>query len=73
VEYVVTRAKIDGRKKRTRIRDQQDGSRSQKGDLPTILRKQKSNMDGYPKINSKLETYLFGSHTQVQQFTQLHT
>jgi hypothetical protein len=33
VDYVVTRAKIARRKKRTRKRDQQDGRRSQKEDL----------------------------------------
>jgi hypothetical protein len=74
MDYVVIQAKISGRKKRTRIRDQQDVSRSQKGDLPsTILREQELNVDGHPKINSKLKTHLFGLQTQVKQFIQLHT
>jgi hypothetical protein len=56
VDYVVIQSKVAGRKKRTRIRDQQD-----EGDLPsTILRKQELNMDGYPEINSRLKTHLFG-------------
>jgi hypothetical protein len=74
VDYVVTQAKISGRKKRTRIRDQQNRRRSQKGDLPsTILRKQELNMDGHCEINSKLKIHLFGLQKQMQQFTQLHT
>jgi hypothetical protein len=65
---VVTQAKISGRKRRTRIRDQQNGRRSQKGDLPsTILWKQELHMDGHPEINSLLKTYLFGLQIQVQQ------
>jgi hypothetical protein len=62
VDYVFTQAKIAGRKKRTRIRDQQNGTRSKKGDIPsTILWKQELNMDGHTEINSKLKTHLFGS------------
>jgi hypothetical protein len=56
VDYVVTQAKIAGRKKRTGIRDQQDGKRSQKGDLSSMIpRKKELNMDGHPEINSKLD------------------
>jgi hypothetical protein len=44
-----------------RIRDQQDGRRSQKGDVPlTIIRKQELNMDGHPEMNSNLKTHIFG-------------
>jgi hypothetical protein len=62
-----TQAKISGRNNKARIRDQQDGGRSWKGDLPsTILRKQELNMDEHPEISSKLKTHLFGLQTQVQ-------
>jgi hypothetical protein len=70
VDFVVTQAKIYGRKKRTRIRDQQDGKRSQKGDLPsTIPRKQDLNMDVHPKISYKLKIHIFRLKIQVQHFT----
>jgi hypothetical protein len=37
VGYVVTQAKIAWRNKTTRVRDQQDGKRSQKGNLLSII------------------------------------
>jgi hypothetical protein len=40
VDHMVTKAKISGRKKRIQIRDQQDGKRSQKGDLPSTIKRE---------------------------------
>jgi hypothetical protein len=47
--------------------------KSERGLTVNDTTKQELNIDGNPKMNSILNTHLFGLQMQVQQFTELHT